>query len=390
LETGAANPKARTLDTPEEEIGEMMRRVIAHEVGHALGLPHNMKASSAYPVDSLRSGDFTQKMGIATTIMDYARYNYVAQPGDKNIRFVRQIGPYDHYAIEWGYRYFDGADMDQVDQKLKAMVDEKSLDPIYMFGGRGNDPNAQTENIGDDPVKATDYGLKNLKIVAKNLEKWTTRQGATYDDLEELYGELLSVYSRYVNHVTALVGGVYETRATKGQAVTPYQSVPAARQKHALEFLNQELWSNPIWLMPKAIVSRFSTDGVLERVSRIQNRTLKRLISRSRLNDINSTTETLPSADLNSSFKVSQLLEELGEDLMNLDASQALNRNLQINWINQLMELSTDEKLSPSVASLVSEAMKQTKAKAKSNRRKGTNIQKAHYQYAFELLSGDD
>ena len=99
LETGAANPKARTLDTPEEEIGEMMRRVIAHEVGHALGLPHNMKASSAYPVDSLRSGDFTQKMGIATTIMDYARYNYVAQPGDENIRFVRQIGPYDHYAI---------------------------------------------------------------------------------------------------------------------------------------------------------------------------------------------------------------------------------------------------------------------------------------------------
>ena len=103
LETGAANPKARTLNTPEEEIGEMMRRVISHEIGHALGLPHNMKASSAYPVDSLRSGSFTQKFGIATTIMDYARYNYVAQPGDENIRFVRQLGPYDDYSIEWGY-----------------------------------------------------------------------------------------------------------------------------------------------------------------------------------------------------------------------------------------------------------------------------------------------
>ena len=101
IETGAANPKARTLDTPEEEIGEMMRRVISHEIGHALGLPHNMKASSAYPVDSLRSGSFTQKFGIATSIMDYARYNYVAQPGDKNIRFVRQLGPYDDYSIEW-------------------------------------------------------------------------------------------------------------------------------------------------------------------------------------------------------------------------------------------------------------------------------------------------
>jgi hypothetical protein len=259
-----------------------------------------------------------------------------------------------------------------------------------MFGGRGNDPNAQTENIGDDPVKATDYGLKNLKIVARNLDQWTTPQGATYDDLEELYGELLSVYSRYVNHVAAIVGGVYETRSNKGQTAVPYQSVPQAEQKRALNFLNQELWNNPSWLMPKTLVSKFSTDGVLERVSRIQNRTLKRLISRSRLNDMNSTSETLPSTGLNTSFNVSQLLEELGKDLMDLDANQALNRNLQINWIMQLMELSTDEKLSPSVASLVSEAMKKTKAKAKSNRRKGTNIQKAHYQYAFELLSGDD
>ena len=107
LETAAANPLARTLETPEEEIGKMMRRVISHEIGHALGLPHNMKASSAYPVDSLRSGSFTKKMGIATTIMDYARYNYVAQPGDKDINFIRQLGPYDDYAIEWGYRYFD-------------------------------------------------------------------------------------------------------------------------------------------------------------------------------------------------------------------------------------------------------------------------------------------
>ena len=153
METGAANPSARTLFTPEKEIGEMMRQVIAHEIGHALGLPHNMKASSAYPVDSLRSGNFTQKFGIATTIMDYARYNYVAQPGDENIRFVRQLGPYDDYSIEWGYRYF-GKSPEEEKEILKKFVDEKSLNPIYMFGGYGNDPNSQTENIGDDPVKA--------------------------------------------------------------------------------------------------------------------------------------------------------------------------------------------------------------------------------------------
>jgi hypothetical protein len=123
LETGAANPLARTLETPEKEIGEMMRRVISHEIGHALGLPHNMKASSAYPVDSLRSGEFTQKMGIATTIMDYARYNYVAQPGDENIRFVRQLGPYDDYSIEWGYRYYPGKSVEEEQEILSNIVD---------------------------------------------------------------------------------------------------------------------------------------------------------------------------------------------------------------------------------------------------------------------------
>ena len=367
-----------------------MRRVIAHEVGHALGLPHNMKASSAYAVDSLRSSDFTQKMGIATTIMDYARYNYVAQPGDENIRFVRQIGPYDHYAIDWGYRYFDGLDTRQVADKLKAMVDEKSLDPIYMFGGRGNDPNAQTENIGDDPVKATDYGLKNLKIVAQNLEQWTTPQGATYDDLEELYGELLGVYSRYVNHVAAIVGGVYETRSNKGQGAMPYRGVPEAEQKRALKFLHRELWDNPSWLMPKDMVTLFSDQGVLDRVSAIQNRVLKRMLSASRLNDMNSIQETLAVAIKGSALGVGGLLEQLGNDLMNLSAAHALNRNLQIHWIVQLKELSQDDKLSPSVASLVTQAMDQTRAKAKSMRKKGDQIQRAHYQYAYELLKQDD
>ncbi len=390
LETGAANPKARTLDTPEEEIGEMMRRVIAHEVGHALGLPHNMKASSAYPVDSLRSGDFTQKMGIATTIMDYARYNYVAQPGDKNIRFVRQIGPYDHYAIEWGYRYFDGADMDQVDQKLKAMVDEKSLDPIYMFGGRGNDPNAQTENIGDDPVKATDYGLKNLKIVAKNLDQWTTPQGATYDDLEELYGELLSVYSRYVNHVAALVGGVYETRVNKGQKADPYQAVSMAQQKRALSFLNQELWNNPKWLMPAALVSRFSDEGTFNRVSRVQKRTLNRLLSAKRLNNINSIAESLLVADDQYPMDVAVLMDALGNDLRALSAVPALNRNLQIEWILSLQELIQGDDLTPTVAASVQKALMDTQKWAKKHRNKGTDIEKAHYRYALALFKTEN
>ena len=243
LETGAANPKARTLNTPEKEIGEMMRQVIAHEIGHALGLPHNMKASSAYPVDSLRSGDFTQKFGIATTIMDYARYNYVAQPGDENIRYVRQLGPYDNYSIEWGYRYY-GQSPEEEKNILKKFVDSKSLDPVYMFGGYGNDPNSQTENIGDDPVKASTYGIKNLKIVAKNLMDWVIEPNENYDELNELYGELLGVYRRYIYHVHSLIGGIYDTPHNENQKGTiRYVNVDINKQIEALRFFSVSTFS---------------------------------------------------------------------------------------------------------------------------------------------------
>ncbi|MGA0384812.1 MAG: zinc-dependent metalloprotease, partial [Flavobacteriaceae bacterium] len=277
LETGAANEKARTLNTPEEEIGEMMRRVIAHEVGHALGLPHNMKASSAYPVDSLRSGSFTQKMGIAATIMDYARYNYIAQPGDENIRFVRQMGPYDDYAIEWGYRYFES---DAAEKKwLKDFVDTHSLNPIYQFGSGGNDPNAQTENIGDDPIKATAYGLSNLKIVAENLEEWTTQDGQTFDDLQELYMELIGVYRRYIYHVVALIGGVNETRIVKGQEAIPYYNVSVQKQREALASLDQNLWKTQKWLLEPELISRFENEGHLDLIANLQKAALYRILN---------------------------------------------------------------------------------------------------------------
>ena len=197
-----------------------MRMVIAHEVGHALGFPHNMAASYAYPVESYRDGDFTQENGIAASIMDYARYNYIAQPGDQNIRFVRQMGPYDHYAVNWGYRLVPGAfSPDAEKNTLNSWVMEKAGDVKYKFGRQSSrfDPQSQTECIGDDPIAASDYGLKNLKYVAKNLPSWTSDQTNNYQDLEELYGELIGVYSRYIGHVVTNVGGVFENIKTPDQ-----------------------------------------------------------------------------------------------------------------------------------------------------------------------------
>lgn len=387
LETAAANPKARTLETPESEIGEMMRQVIAHEIGHALGLPHNMKASSAYPVDSLRSGSFTQKYGIATTLMDYARYNYVAQPGDTNIRFVRKLGPYDEYSIEWGYRYFDGETPESERELLNQMVDEKSTNPIYMFGSGGSDPDSQTENIGDDPIKASGYGLKNLKIVAENLETWTTNEGQSYDDLEELHNELLSVYSRYVNHVARIVGGVHQTIVNKGQNRDPYVVVDAEKQLDALHFLNKQLWKTPSWLIEKKLVSKFSSDGLFQRVSNIQQATLRRLLSDYNLNRMLSTQYTV----LGNSLSVDAFLDQLISDITNLTSSSnnAFSRSLEKTLVDIIVHAQENEDAGylPEIKGLFLGHANGLLKSYKSKMRSGNQLLKAHYTYCFHQLN---
>ena len=377
LETGAANPKARTLNTPEEEIGEMMRRVIAHEVGHALGLPHNMKASSAYPVDSLRSGSFTQKMGIAATIMDYARYNYIAQPGDENIRFVRQMGPYDDYAIEWGYRYFPGQEPDEIKSKLAAFVSERNLNPIYQFGSGGTDPDSQTENIGDDPIKATNYGLSNLKIVAKNLEDWTTEDGQNFDDLKELYLEMVSVYRRYIYHVANLIGGVRETRAVKGQIEQVYENVPRSEQLMALNTLQREVWNSPLWLIDPALISQFEDEGRLPLIGNLQKALVYRLLSTDKLNQMISSAASVKGNPLSTKDLISTLTNQIVKEAKSLDA---LQKGLQISLVERLIELKEDEKANPVVRSEAFDALNELRSHFKS-RQKSSD----HFRFAFYL-----
>ena len=340
LETGAANPNARTLNTPEEEIGEMMKMVIAHEVGHALGLPHNMKASSAYPVDSLRSGSFTQEYGIAATIMDYARYNYVAQPGDENIRFIRQIGPYDHYAINWGYRYLSPET--QQKEILNSWIQEKEGNPVYMFGGSGRiDPTSQTEGIGDDPVKASEYGMSNLKIVAGNLPEWTTRAGENYDDLSELYRELLGVWSRYTGHVVTNVGGVVEVRKTSDQEGAVYTPVSENDQERAVDFLLNESFDNISWLVDEDLLSRIQPEGALQQLQSLQGRHLRNLLSASRINRMVEM-EALHELDYSATSMLSSVRRGLWKELRNSASIDAFRRNLQRIHVMQLASLVDD------------------------------------------------
>src|SRR5688500_3145694 len=195
IETGASNPAARTLAIPEELMGETMRQVITHEVGHALGLPHNMVASSSCPVDALRKPSFTRKYGVSATIMDYARQNYVAQPGDglEPKDYIRRLGPFDDYVISWGYRVVPQAATPEAERPILNgwYTDQKGPMPYryvpQQFGSV--DPRAQTEDLGDDPVRASGFAVSNLKRVVPNLVKWITNPGEDYEDLEELYGE---------------------------------------------------------------------------------------------------------------------------------------------------------------------------------------------------------
>ena len=389
LETGAANPKARTLNTPNEEIGEMMRMVISHEIGHALGLPHNMKASSAYPVDSLRSGKFTQKMGIAATIMDYARYNYIAQPGDKNIRFVRQLGPYDDYSIEWGYRYFPGKNLLQEKEILTKYVDQKSLNPIYMFGSSRGDPNTQTENIGDDPIKASTYGLKNLKIVANNFMDWIHEPNKDYSDLNEIYDELLGVYSRYIFHVIGIVGGINQTLHNTNQVdVFTYVNVDKAYQMEALSFLDLELWKTPNWLRNKKIISQINNLDGLYKIEKIQERAINSLLSNYRLNKMLSASKTIEGNGLEFDNLIDILFESIIDKIAPKDQ---FSRNLQISFTKKINTLIEEDDLEDAIKSkALSVKRKINKLSERKSRSSSKDLIKDHYSYLNFITTEDD
>ncbi|QIE59795.1 zinc-dependent metalloprotease [Rasiella rasia] len=345
LETGAANPSARTLNTPDEEIGEMMRMVIAHEVGHALGFPHNMAASYAYDVEDYRSGTFTQKNGIAASLMDYARYNYIAQPGDENIRFIRQMGPYDHYATNWGYRVIPGANSAEAEKTtLTSWIEAKGDDPIYKFGRQSSrfDPQSQTEGIGNNPRKASDYGIANLKYVASNLPNWTSNRTNNYNDLEELYGELLGVYSRYAGHVVTNIGGVFENIKTPKQGGAIYTHVDKDEQQQSMQWLHNNVFETPEWLLDPTILQNIDHAGYFERMRRLQSRHLNNLLSFDRIGrliDAETTGDQYYSA--------LDMLQELRSGLWS-EASRGGNvdiyrRNLQRSYLDRMEYLMTDK-----------------------------------------------
>jgi len=382
LETGAANPSARTLETPAEEIGEMMRMVISHEVGHALGLPHNMAASYAYPVDSLRSGKFTQKMGIAATIMDYARYNYIAQPGDENVRFIRQLGPYDHYAINWGYRKIPLAKTPEQEVKtLDKWIEEKADDPIYRFGGARFDPSAQTEGIGNDQVKASTYGMKNLKIVAKNLPSWTSDQTNNYEDLSELYGELLGVWGRYAGHVSGNIGGVYEFNKKPVQNGMVYEAVSKKKQKEAMVWLHKNAFETQDWLINPEILANINENGYTERILSLQNRQLYTLLNPNKL-EMMIDAEVIDAKTYTALDMIRDLRTGIFTETKYTKNVDVFRRNLQKSMISRMgMLLNSKDNQNSDISSIVRGELEALNFQLTVAKNRGVNrITKYHYR----------
>ncbi len=289
-QSGPLDPRAQKLPLPDDLMGELLRFVVAHEVGHTLGFQHNMKASSMYPFEKVRDPKWLKEHGHTPTIMDYSRFNYVAQPEDKIPveLLIPKVGPYDKWATMWGYKPIDGC---RTPEDEKKMLDEwaraQDKTPWLRFStarSRGADPGELTEAVGDaDAVAASTLGLKNLKRVADMLmTAATTEKGEPYSDLEEVYGSMIGQWRLEMGHVSAIVGGVSSQQKHIGQDGALFTPIPKERQMAAVKFLNDNVFATPAWMIKPEILRRIEPNGALDRIRSAQLMILTQLMSSSR------------------------------------------------------------------------------------------------------------
>lgn len=344
IQTAAVDPKARKMKFDDELMGQLIRFVSSHEVGHTLGLRHNMGSSSKTPVEKLRDKAWVEANGHTASIMDYARFNYVAQPEDNisEAGLFPRIGDYDKWAIQWGYKYIGESDPEK-DKKInnKWIVANLDANPRLWFGGEGRnaDPRAQTEDLGDNSVKASEYGIKNLKRILPSLPEWSKEEADHYDNLSDLYTQLIGQFNRYMGHVTKNVGGVYETFKSVEEPGNVYEPTPKAMQKDAVSFLNKQLFETPTWLLDKDILNKIDNPVTLESVEGIQTRTLNSLLDGQRLFRLVASTKRFGTGTYGLDEMMTDVRKGIWSELVSKKAIDPYRRNLQKTYVERLISL---------------------------------------------------
>lgn len=285
IQAGASDERAQKLQFDDELMGQLIRFVSSHEVGHTLGLRHNFGSSATVPVEKLRDKAWVEANGHTPSIMDYARFNYVAQPEDNisDAGMFPRIGIYDEWSIEWGYRYlaeFKTAE-DEIPYSNKTIIEKLRSDKRFTFGTEtdSNDPRNQSEDLGDNAMLASGYGIKNLQRIVSQIITWTREPNKGYDNANSIYNEVVNQFARYMGHVTTNVGGIYTTPTLVEENGKSKEFVSAATQKEAMQFLNEQLFKTPIWLIDKELIEKAYIEPISS-IGNVQNRIINRLVNR--------------------------------------------------------------------------------------------------------------
>jgi hypothetical protein len=340
IQASPSDPRARKPHFDDSLMGDLIRFVSSHEVGHTLGLPHNMGASAATPVEKLRDKAWVEEHGHTSSIMDYARFNYVAQPEDKigSAGMYPRIGDYDMWSIEWGYKLLPGKTDDEEKDILNDWVKSRYSNPRLRFlHADGVDPRAQTESLGDNAMKANEYGIKNLKWILPQLPKWLNEKGEDFKNLDKVYDEIYTTFSRYMGHAVTYIGGSYTDLKTTDQDGPVFTVVPKALQKEAMSFLQKNLFTTPSWLLNKSIMDKV-TSPVEDKVSGLQDVWLGALLNTNRLQRL--ITETNRDAN---AYRIDEFMDDLKKGIFSELTAHApidnFRRNLQKSFVERMSTL---------------------------------------------------
>jgi hypothetical protein len=341
IQAAPSDTAARKMVFSDELMGQLIRFVSSHEVGHTLGLRHNFGSSSSVPVENLRNKAWVEANGHTPSIMDYARFNYVAQPEDHitEIGLFPRIGDYDKWAIQWGYkRFYQFKDGD--DEKAfvnKWVIDSLKNHRLWWGDGETNqdDPRSQTEDLGDDAIKASMYGIKNLQYSMPKLLEWTKEENKDYRSLSDIYGQVTGQFARYMGHVSRNVGGIYLTPKVVEQDGNVYDYTPKAKQKEAVDFLNKQLFNTPVWLVDNKIYDRIGGTPLVT-IGNIQDNTLNRLFGTNTLNKLIQAEAEQGSQAYTITDLFSDLRKGIWSELATKKKIDVYRRNLQKSYVNIL------------------------------------------------------